>query len=445
MNKTIFLDTNIFLHYRAFDEIDWLSIFNCEAVTILIPPITIYELNKQKELHPQKHIRERASKTLKKLNGLFAINNPITLSQGKDIFLEDRDPHLHFTELGLHKEIQDDNLIASILYFRSEHPDSNLNLVTSDGGLLLVSKAKRYNIPTLSLSDDLRLPNEFDPQQKRIKDLEEQILQLKAIAPDLSVSFDDGNNFFSYTVSPPIAKKPDQFAAHMQDIIHQYPKLNKSLPPNRNNLGTLSAQLNQMFELMRIPDKEVDEYNKELDKFYHSYEIFLEADSQYLNMSRRTIKLELFLSNDGTFPGEDIDVFLHFPNGFELKGKKDYPSEPKPPKPPEKPTSSILRALQPPYIADLMTPHNLMIPKVAPPPGNVSPPRIRTSKSYDVEFHVTRLKHGMRESFQSLLIIFDSFESANSFEVECKIHAANLPQPVNHKLHVVINKENDVT
>ncbi len=149
MTKTVFLDTNIFIHYQLFDQIDWLKILNVSDVTIVVPPIIIRELNKHKELNTKSRIRERASLVLKKLSSLFASGCTASVSNGVVICLEDRDPTIDFAQLHLNKDIQDDQLIASILMWLRENPGVEVVLVTSDAALTLIGKSRRHNIQLL--------------------------------------------------------------------------------------------------------------------------------------------------------------------------------------------------------------------------------------------------------------------------------------------------------
>jgi hypothetical protein len=48
--KIVFLDTNVYLHYRRFDEVNWLDVVQAEAVRIVVPPVTTRELNKIKDM-----------------------------------------------------------------------------------------------------------------------------------------------------------------------------------------------------------------------------------------------------------------------------------------------------------------------------------------------------------------------------------------------------------
>ncbi len=73
-------------------------------------------------------------------------------------------------------------------------------------------------------------------------------------------------------------------------------------------------------------------------------------------------------------------------------------------------------------------------------PGNVSGPTIRRSSSYDVEFHVRRLKHGFSEALDPLFLTFDSYEEARSFAIDFRINAGNMPKESAGQLHVVVDK-----
>jgi len=443
-HKSIFLDANIFLHYQTFDQIDWLTLLGSEKVQIVIPPVTIRELNKQKELHPHQRIRGRAEKVLRKLSVLLTASNPSIVAQNIKIFLEDREPSVNFHELGLQKEIQDDYLVASILFFQNENPHSETVLVTSDNGLLLTAKAKRLHINTLILSDDQKLPEESDSQQRRIKELEEQLLRLKSASPALSLTFEDGNDFASFVVAAPIVKQSDYFDTHLTALIEKYPKMKKQTLPSDKNLSTVqSFLLSQLAGSMQtsITDESIDEYNKNLDEYFKSYRAFLEEELLVQNRLRRTVRLRFFLSNDGTTPAEDIDVNLHFPNGFALYRRNQLPKSPPPPTPPEKPKPEFMRLFDASIMHNIAIPPSLNFPKLPPPPGNVSPFRIRPSKSFDVDFHVNRLKHNIRESIDPLFVIFDSYDATKSFNIQCRILAGNIPQPIDQQLHVIIKND----
>lgn len=68
----LFLDTNIFLHYRRFDEIDWCKeLKSKDDYRFVIAPIVIQELDSQKSTG--KKISQRAKEALSKIEKM--INN----------------------------------------------------------------------------------------------------------------------------------------------------------------------------------------------------------------------------------------------------------------------------------------------------------------------------------------------------------------------------------
>jgi hypothetical protein len=172
------------------------------------------------------------------------------------------------------------------------------------------------------------------------------------------------------------------------------------------------------------------------------YRKYLEEFARYQDMSRLSLELKLYLSNDGTRPAEDIDVLLHFPDGFQLYDKKSMPNQPKEPKPPERLKYGMQYLLDGPHISSMLSPSLYSRFRPSPePPRNVSPVRIKRSKSYDVDFHVTRLKHNLREPIDTIIVVFNSFDSAKSFNIQCRILAGNLPHAVEQELHIIVNKD----
>jgi predicted ribonuclease YlaK len=185
----IFLDTNIFLHYQDFDRIDWLKILGIDAGKIVIPPVTVRELNKQKDTSSRKRIRNRAATTLRKLFDWFEENRIVSIAEGLDVVFEDRDPLIDFERFQVSREVQDDHLIASALMYQKETADAVVTLVTSDAGLTLIAKANRLRINAKKLDDRFKLPLEPDPDQQRIKELEQELRALKLTQPRLSLTF----------------------------------------------------------------------------------------------------------------------------------------------------------------------------------------------------------------------------------------------------------------
>lgn len=132
MSKAIFLDTQVYLHYQSFNQVNWLDVLKTSDVIIIIPPVTVRELDKHKELHPRPRVKRRAGLVLKRLFSLFESTSRAHIRENVEMWLEDRDPTIDFAAFKLNHNIQDDNLIASIIMYREENPKTEVLLVTSD-------------------------------------------------------------------------------------------------------------------------------------------------------------------------------------------------------------------------------------------------------------------------------------------------------------------------
>jgi len=79
----IALDTNIFIHFKDFDQIDWKSLTSInDSFTIIIPPVVIDELDKHK-YNKNPKISRRVKRILPKIENLQAgreIKHLLTIS-----------------------------------------------------------------------------------------------------------------------------------------------------------------------------------------------------------------------------------------------------------------------------------------------------------------------------------------------------------------------------
>lgn len=447
MHKTIYLDTNIFLHYQPFAQINWLEIVKAESVTIVIPPITIRELNKHKDSHPRAQIKKRAGETIKRLSGLLELGANAKLTEKISVNFEDRDPFIDFATHQLNFNIQDDQLIASVLMKRQEAPDEYIVLVTSDLGLALVAKAGRQGINTQKMPENFRIADEPDPNENKVKQLEQQIRELNSRTPVLSLMYEDGKQHAQINLPHPVLAEKSKVEEKINEIKGKFPKRKKEGSQDEalssKNALERASMLAAMSIMNMIPHEEIERYNSEAENYILAYTNFILRELEFENLKRRTIRLDIALTNDGTTPAEDIDIYLHFPDGFQLLEEEELPDSPKPPKPPVEPMTEMQR------VANSLN-YSQMIPSSVffnPPdtlpklPQNVSSPNIKRVNSYEVHVHVQKIKHNLQVFLDPLFVIFEAFESANSFTIDYRILAANIPHEVTGDLHIIIQKD----
>jgi len=146
----------------------------------------------------------------------------------------------------------------------------------------------------------------------------------------------------------------------------------------------------------------------------------------------------LELSNTGNFPAEDIDVWLHFPDGFVLCNPEESRTEPIPPLEPYRPKNMFDH----PRI-NFMNLYPVSNIKSAIQLANFSNsgiPNIRQTNSYEVEYRFGSLKHNQNLKLSTLIVEFSSFSEIKSFSVDYKIMVGNIPNLLEGKLNISLTK-----
>jgi hypothetical protein len=185
---------------------------------------------------------------------------------------------------------------------------------------------------------------------------------------------------------------------------------------------------------------DIDRHNERIDQYYLEYENYLRALDKFEDLQRRIIPLNVVLQNGGFSPAEDIDISVHLPGGMFVADKSELLIKPPvEPMAPEGPKSAMQEraerisgvAVNAPFDRFL----NLIEPEIL---GNVSRPTIRRTNSFEIQFHVGELKHTLQAEFDTLFVLFYSWDSAKSFTIPYRLLAANVPEPVTDELHVIV-------
>jgi hypothetical protein len=300
----------------------------------------------------------------------------------------------------------------------------------------------------VSLPEEYKLPSALDAVEKERRQLQRRVQQLENRFPKLKLAFANEADRFNATVLHPFTMAEEdiqRYAAKIKAKYGKQPMPSVSEPqqdyPPLSGLTKLQS-LARTFDHFGKPSAEaIKRYNDELETFYDEYETYLRERYASANLQRRTIRLDLYLFNEGTAPAEDIDAFLHFPDGFDLYYEGDKPQAPEVPDPPRLPRigSEILEYSS---IARDFSYTNRQ-PTYLPTQSNVSAPDIKRGNSYDVSYEVQRLKQHMNEPLDSLFVVFRSFEDTASFNIDYRINAADLPDEATGTLNIVVTRSSE--
>src|ERR1039458_7222586 len=455
----LFVDTNVLLHYRRLEEIDWLGLSRAREVVIVLCPVVIRELEQKKVFHPQKKIRQRAQEIIASLHSELSGAGSDIVKKGVRLEFVAEDPGIDFAAHRLRQELSDDWLIASALDWKQKHSGDETRIVSGDLGISI--KAKAYKIPVVRPLETDKLADELDADEKRIRDLTRELAELKNALRCLRLFFweqPEDKNFLRFEIPPASAFDKVEAESTINQLRSQYPQI--PLPNEAHNraaekeqrkqwrkaLSNLSADLrvpqNAVHAPIPILRTDAERYNSELAAFYQSYETYLRRLHEYQNARRLLISFGIGLRNTGSAPGEDIDVYLHFPDGFQLFSREeDLPSAPQPPDPPRRPGSFGIDRSTAEAFMRMSTIGGLAMRGPVGPPPNVSSPSIRRTNSYESRSHIIKAKHGYTLRLANFVAAFGSDESLSSFKIDYSISAANLPKAVKDHLSIIVEKQ----
>ncbi len=411
----LFIDTNIILHFTPLDQVDWTEVCGQRSVEILFAPIVIEELDKHKR-NTNPRISKRAKAAIKKIGeigitGIWSENVHITV-------VTKRPNNGIYADNSLDKEEQDDRLLATIIdHINTKGAD--IRLITNDLGPKL--KCLSFGIETISLPDKYELKEEDDELTKENNKLKDQINKYRLGIPKLNLLFDNNKPFITIKIKEFDFSEFRKSEVAKIESEHPYMDIPKE------------DTLNWVFRHPFINKASVDKYNSELAKFFITYEGYLTGCETYYRNVFFTKAIKFKLLNEGSIPANDIDIKMHFPDGFTLKNRKPKNNSEKP-RPPFKPGEEL--TLNPHIISSIAR------PDINPLPFSAKGfPSIKKTNSYDVTFDLKTLKHNQDYIFDDLFLTFDSFDSASGFTVDYKIYAANIPEVLTGQLNVIVERE----
>jgi len=418
----VFLDTMIFLHCADLESIDFTEVLGCDSVTIVIPRITIRELDGHKMNRASSRIRNRARSALAKIESLASETTPVR--PNVSLQLMNGLPNVEFANLGLDPSWNDDQMIASALTFATDN-SVKVTVITLDIGARL--KCKQIGLTAIPLPEKYQLPEELDPRDDEIRKLKRELQRLENAMPRLAVYFSGTTESTArFELEPSIV--PDESV--IQCAVDTARKTIAAAVADHDERQTRNNKLS--LEIACIPQHEVDRYNTECKEYPGRMKAYEVAKIEFVNQLRRALRFTLEISNSGSAPADDVDLHVHFPDGFQLLEAEDLPSEPRKPSLPAKPRNEME-----------MTLGRMQIPSV----GRIAMTAIdrpmssfnlRRTNSYDLTDHFRSIKHGDSAELPELFLLFDTPESAKSFHCDYELRVGNLPDKVTGKVHFVV-------
>ena len=389
----IIVDTNLILHFRRLDELDWCELVGAAPCSVVVTPVLMRELERAKVHNPNAKLRERAKDAIAWLAAKIADEDPIILREGVTLILDEQEPLIDFAEHRLSRDIADDHLIASALDWnlRSGH---DVAIASADSGLAL--KLRSRPIRFFQPEEKWRLSNAVDAERAELRELKRELDQERMRRPALTVQFLEGGTTIN------IGPDPFERPRSIEEVQSAFPTM---------ALDDYSQLDNRTKPGVRVYRHEpVDQYNKDLGTYFADYGRYLERHDDWAEQEGRTLEIEFFLANAGGGPASNIDVRLSFPEHVTVIAASRGPHEPDEPEPPAKPLPQGGAA----RIGKVMA-----IP-IGPEIGVEGAP-IVSRDGRSVDYSVRQLKHDCAAHLDPILILFASREEMKVFAIEVMI------------------------
>ena len=282
------LDTNVYLHYIDFEQVDWAAIVGDKEYAILVPFIVIKEIDKYKD-GPKNKIKTRARAVSSKFGSYFLDDscerklNLIPLNEPSDDVLKIN---------CLNRNISDDVIIASALAF--EHKE-NIIVISHDNTLLI--KAKNFGLKFIpKMPDEYLIAEEKSAEEKEYERCRKELELLKNRQPKPYLTFSDGSRELRIKVLR-TTEFADILNERMASVREEHPHIIRPHSITQVDLNR-PIRIEDTFQVFRnLPysiysDEQLADYNKNLDRFYDDSEKYYSFKLESESLDKRLQELK---------------------------------------------------------------------------------------------------------------------------------------------------------
>lgn len=420
--KYLFLDTNIFLHFKWYEEIPWKKLLNTsEDITVVLTDVVMRELEQHKD-HSRDRIRKRAKKIVEKFQHILLDGESpsIPLIHCPAITIKEEEKNLFDVS------VSDDKLLLNILHSPYDMKDK---IVVSYDTLLLL-KAKEHKLNYYRMDDSYKLAEEPTEEEKELKKAKQELERLTNRQSDPVVIFDNEDYF--------CLSFPHLQFNSIEDIVE--PKVEEAAKkhPIREMVDISSLQLpdtqKRLMELLRQTnpdqDKQIAEYNQRRETYLEAVRTKETIESIKLIRDYSFKNLSFIIYNAGTAQTGDLHITLIFPDNVEIYTKEESMEERKYTDPVE-PVYGYL-----PFAAkDVLNIYPYSSSATFRDVWNIE----KTSKKRRFSMTFSKLTHKLHTKWDTE--VFINTEKLQEFDIDWVIVDSNLVDPKKGKLKVVVTDE----
>ena len=413
--KYLVLDTNIYLHFKNFEQVDWKSLFNDE-VTVCVPQRVLVEIDKHKDQSRGK-IQTRAKALSSRFYEIFLQG----VSPQVPVMEFQNPPSSAFSDPQYDKDISDDWIILSSLY--SSINNADIVIVAYDNGILL--KAKQRGLAFFRMPDTYLLAVEPSEEEKEIKRLKQEIAKYENRHPDPVLQFENKTSLLTIT-KPQFIDIQSELKTYEMQLKSSHAYQSTKEEPDSDFVSAMQQALAITYSTLG----QKQEYNKALDEYFEKKLKIKEFQLGSQFFEQCFYKLDFWLVNNGTSALGETDIFITFPDYVPVYNQDsritiqfEDPSEP------------ILKNNLTAYNPSLMNIINSGYKSHV----NVEMWDKRKSLNrHDFKFHSRNLTHTLRHPLNSKDNLYIDIANCGNFSINWIIVDSNLIEQKQGQLNVVI-------
>lgn len=423
--KYLFLDTNIFIHFKGFEDIPWKSLLDTDDdVTIVLASIIIREIDSHKD-SSKGRVKNKARKISEKLNQILLSgqSSRIPLVYCKETPIKDTEKDI------FDLSVNDDRFLLNVLH--SSFPKEDVYVVSNDTDLLL--KAKDLELNILRMDDTYRSSEEPTDEEKELKKVREELARWTERRPNPKVLF-VGTEDTCLRFERMVFKSLDELVEEkVQEEALRYPE-------EKDEAITFDNYFDDFQKQMAAICKQLNSHNAEQKAVYNQMrKEYLEAfrKKEFLEIQKKMRqyafkKIRLRVYNDGSAQTGDLHVSLRFPDGVKLYTPKESMTR-----------VSFDPLVRPQYDRCLAQIASLSsLSALGYRPNNIvdmwDPDKPTDKLEYST--NLTRLTHGLQVEVDKAIYV--NTEELQEFEIEWFIADSNLIDHKYGKLKVVVEEKN---
>ena len=322
----LFVDTNLFIHCHAPEQLDWSPWHEFEEVRLIVSTPVLREIDRLKTRGGRVGNRARAASAM--FREMLGQPHKVVHAQSPRVVLAVEPQHTYAQDLAerLNYAERDDQLIGTVHQFARSNPSSDARLLTHD--TIPLYTAQGLGLAADQISDDWLLPPETTETERKMAALETENSRLKAAEPSFSVRCEDQSDttveryHASYTWYEPLTE------AEVDDLMQRL----KARFPLATDFGSREpaerpappSVANRFFQTRQVftpaTDDEIEKYrDQDYPRWLERCEETLRAHHRTLQAETPVLEFAFLAENSGTRPAADALVTIEARGGFEIR------------------------------------------------------------------------------------------------------------------------------